>query len=199
MRRSHRLSAISFQLLAAVGVGIAVCLILGCAQPKRLAAVKPSHDELPVLAEIQPSAQQASVKVQGRDATGRTVLVPEFKEPPLTPEERAALGEKEPLVKLLQFEDLTRVPGSPVAGWAGGVDTHAAGYGRPATAYDIASVTTAQRGMCPAGIGIGGRAPPVGNLYHPTPPGAHPGPEERVTTAVDRPSHVARAQTRRDE
>jgi len=116
MRTTWRLLALAALLTA-----------LGCAAPeRRFEAVQPAPGELAPMPELDPG-MPVSVGIEGRGDAPRVVLVPDFKEPPLTPEERAALGEREDRIRRLDYTLPDDLPSPRVGRWLGGVQTAAHG------------------------------------------------------------------------
>lgn len=104
-----KIARISIPLLVIVG-------LLGCAAREKTAInVQPTTEELPDLAVAKPRTHQMDVAVEGRPGTPIEPLTPDFKEPELTPEERAALGRDEPTYEPLLYNLPGRAPGSTVA------------------------------------------------------------------------------------
>lgn len=94
--------------------------IAGCAAAeKRLAVLPPTPEELPDIQTHQESHVQASIVAERDPDQPRVVLVPDFKEPPLTPEEKVAIGKLDPPYKLLPYALRRRAPGSAVGDWGG--------------------------------------------------------------------------------
>jgi hypothetical protein len=115
--------------------------LAGCAQPKNPAiTAKPSSEELPV---IPPPVRtiEATVIVEGRAAEPRVQLVPEFKQPELTAEEKQALGIEPIHFKFLPYSVLPFPPGSRVGNWYGGVEAGSHDYSR------VWSLGSAYRGI----------------------------------------------------
>ncbi len=116
MRTTWRLLALA-ALLAAPG----------CVAPERRSGpVRPAPGELQAMPELDPG-MPVSVGIEGRGDAPRVVLVPDFKEPPLTPEERAALGEREDRIRRLDYTLPGDLPSPRVGGWLGGVQAGAHG------------------------------------------------------------------------
>ncbi|MEW6199382.1 MAG: hypothetical protein AB1601_12065 [Planctomycetota bacterium] len=128
-------------LLVAVGL----TLVPGCARQEAAIAAKPTVDELPRIPELEPKLP-AVVVVEGWDHSSRARLVPAFESPPLTEEERRALGRDVPSFKFLPYADARPPVGSRVGWWVGGVETHAFGAGRPDTALNPATSVTGVAG-----------------------------------------------------
>ncbi len=100
--------------IAGLEVMLFALLTAGCAsEPKRVAAA-PSPDELPNLPTREDSYVQASIGADRDRDQPRHVLVPEFKEPPLTQEEKEATDQLDPPYKPLLFAYKRRVPGYAV-------------------------------------------------------------------------------------
>jgi hypothetical protein len=116
-----------------LGIG-ALCGLLwlasGCAprQQQRAVTATPSPEELPRFTKLERIIP-ANVQIEHRGIDPRLKLVPELKEPELTAEEKAALGETEPLFKFLLYGEPSRPAGSRVAPWYGGVAAYVYGYG----------------------------------------------------------------------
>jgi len=120
----------------------------GCVRPAP-AVVTPHEGELFTL-EKPEQIIPASIGVEGRGEEARVRLVPEFKEPELTPEEKAAIGMRPDPVNWLEFyepqPDVIRVlpdlGGGAIAigGWGG------AGVQRDA-ARRVAAQSTARKAV----------------------------------------------------
>lgn len=105
----------------------ALLAVLGCAAPERRSgAVPPAPGELATMPELDPG-MPVSVGIEGRGDAPRVVLVPDFKESPLTPEERAALGEREDRIRRLDYTLPDDLPSPRVGRWLGGVQAAAHG------------------------------------------------------------------------
>jgi hypothetical protein len=112
-----------FELVAVVLLGAGV----GCVRHGP-AAVAPHQGELLTL-EKPEQIVPASIGVEGRGEEARVRLVPDFKEPELTPEEKAAIGVRPDPVNWLEFyeprPDVMRVlpdlggGAIAIAGWGG--------------------------------------------------------------------------------
>ena len=93
---------------------------LGCASAeKRVGVLPPTPEELPDIPTQQDSHVQASIAAERDPDQPRFVLVPDFKEPPLTPEEKEATGKLDPPYKLLPYALHRRAPGQTVGDWGG--------------------------------------------------------------------------------
>lgn len=180
---------------------IIVCIALagatGCAQRDVAVTAQTTAAELPDFSALEP-IQQANVAVEGQAHASRLHWVPEFKEPELTDEERAALGEDMSDFKFLLY-DLGPVPNTGVGPWWGGVEAHAHGRGGvearsawPTSVAGVAGWGGASTGAIPGDYRRAG----VYDAREPRPPvtGAA-GP----TVATDRARRVADHQTRRVE
>ncbi len=100
-----------------------VCLgIVGCASQDKAVTADPTPEELPRMPEVRQHYAQGDVKVPGRRQTPRAVLTPDFEEPPLTPEERAAVGEDKPEYEPLLHPYRGHIVGTGVGNWYGGQD-----------------------------------------------------------------------------
>ncbi len=170
-----------------------VCVLtLGCAARNPALTATPTSEELPEIAN-PGDATPIEVAVQGAQATPPR-LVPDFRLPPLTPEEQAALGESRPHRKFLPFNSFQSFPGR-VGTWFGGVSTAASGDGGPATRVggpvSVAGVT-----------GAGGAATAtdpvpahVAGVHSGQPGPSKAGPESGVSTETDPvPKRISRRQ-----
>lgn len=176
----------------------ALCVACGCAQRTQTITVAPSHDELPNLTELEPISPVTAV-AEGRTDEPRIQLVAPFKEPELTPEEQAVLGQRREVIKLLLYQVPDYRPGTRVGTWFGGVRTLAHGRGG-ADAVSGGSTsgvsTTGARGGAVSGVDtFGSHIAATGTAAQ----GAgQSGPESGLRVDVDRPSQVAGHKTRRD-
>ncbi len=178
---------------------LSVAVLAGCAQRDAAVTATPTADELPELAYLKPFIP-ANIIVEGRDHSAPLVqLVPDFSEPELTAEERAALGQDGPEYKFLLYG---RPPFGPTVGpWYGGVTTLAGGRGGPSLGLvgpkTIAGAARANFG----GVAIG--IDPLGSHVAGVATGRRPAGiiAERggVTVGEDRPSKIARHHTHRDQ
>ncbi len=101
--------------------GLTLLTAVGCAAPeRRLEPLRPAPGELQPMPELDPGVP-VSVGIEQRGAAPRVVLVPDFKEPPLTPEERAALGQREDRMRRLDYALRDELPSPRVGRWWGGV------------------------------------------------------------------------------
>lgn len=143
-----------------------LALLGGCASKREAARVKPSPDEMPQLAELRVKTQQASVYAEGQRGAPRLALVPDFKEPELTAEERAALGQRELVYRPLLYPDAVRSPNRPVGNMYAEVETFAWGRGGAAAYRDfatyVAGVTTDWESM---EVGYTLPVAPAGTIY----------------------------------
>ena len=117
--------------------GVSVALLAGCAtqRPSVSTSTPPTVEELPQLAHLERTLP-AVITVEQAERTPRWPLVPELKEPELTPEERRLLTLEVPEFKFLPYADQRLRPESPVAPWLGGVTTGANGAAFPETVSD---------------------------------------------------------------
>ncbi len=93
-----------FASLALLGVAV------GCRQADRAIFTPPSLAELPAFAQLEPKLA-AIVGVESAWDMPRTVIVPQYEEIALTPEEREALGERDlPEPDVLLFYRAPRRP-----------------------------------------------------------------------------------------
>lgn len=107
------------------GLGLAI----GCAQNDQVVTARPTPEELPNLPEVYATPIQASIAVEDQVYRPRAQLVPDFKEPELTPEEKAALGEDWQPYKPLLAAEMLRSSESLQGTWYGGQETYAWGIG----------------------------------------------------------------------
>jgi hypothetical protein len=92
----------------------------GCASSeKRLSVLPPTPEELPDIPTRHESHVQASIAAERDPDQPRFILVPDFREPPLTPEEKAATGKLDPPYRLLPYALRRRAPGQAVGDWGG--------------------------------------------------------------------------------
>lgn len=182
---------------SAPGLSVYVIVVLwatgGCARPAAT-TVAPTQDELPKLVETE-RILPISVAVEGRHEEPRVLLVPEFKEPELTPEERAALGEEPEPINWWEFYRPFR-PGR-VSRDFGGVSANVHGVGGAAAGL------TGFRPLTIMGPGLGGVATGAHNerlaRYGTGPAGARPGgqgPVSGVRVGEGPPSRISAHQTR---
>jgi hypothetical protein len=174
-------------MIVRLGSAVLVCalaLVCGCAQRNQAIAAKPTTDELLRLKEKETPIQ-AIVTIEGRNRQASVRLVPDFKPPDLTPEERAALGEQPLDYKFLPYRDRTLPYGSHVGPWFAGIDTATLGQGG-------SSVRIAERTSVTGIVGWGGVAtwtdparPGVTGLADPRRPAAFVGAPEMVTIETD--------------
>lgn len=177
---------------------VALMLLAGCTQPARSVAVAPLHEELPNLAAVGVSTQQATVKVQGLETEPRIPLTPDFKEPPLTAEEKLALGEREPAFKLLPYE-VRRRAGSIVLPTDGGLETAAWGWGGADAATGPFSTPFAVADWGGPAVGIETNPYAGTGTIRPEFRQRWNGPDASLQTGVDRPARKARAMYRSDK
>ncbi len=112
----------------------ALWLIAGCAQAPKATTVGPTTDELPQYKQLDPTVY-AIVDIEHRTTESQVHLVPDFKEPELTPEEKAATGKGEPVYRYLPFPAPDERTNSLVAPWYGGITTLQHGHGGGDAAY----------------------------------------------------------------
>jgi hypothetical protein len=82
----------------------------------------PSSEELPVLRRVE-RVSQAAIAIEGGPVLTESRLVPDFKEPELTAEEKAALGPEPVHFKFLPYNELSLPPGSILGPWYAGIST----------------------------------------------------------------------------
>lgn len=177
-------------------VGCLLALASGCAQNNQAIAAKPTTDELLQLKERETPVQ-ATVAVEDRDHQAAMQLVPDFKQPELTPEERAALGQEPLDYKFLPYRDRTLPLGSPVGPWFAGVETATAGYGRPSIIIAPRTSVTGIVGWGGVMTGVDPFRPGVTSVGYERAHAATVGPEQTVTIETDpTASTVARSKPR---
>gem|GEM_PF-2860692 len=172
------------------------CWLVGCVGDNAAVTVAPSHDELPTIAAAEPSVP-ITVAVERPAAPAGPRLVPILKEPELTPQEAAAIGQPAVEFKFLPYNELWLQPGAPIGSWWGGVRTAMSGRGGPASI----------RGAATRGVGVAGWGGPA-TAAHPLPAqigGVLPAkpsrylarPESGVIVGTDpRPSRVGQRKSR---
>ena len=107
---------------------LALGLFVGCAQRKNAVTAMPSDDELPKFSESH-TAQQGTVTAEPGAPDQRPHLVPNYREPELTPEEKLALGPEPLSYKFLPY-NIESIPlGSTVSPYVAGVATDVSGRG----------------------------------------------------------------------
>lgn len=169
--------------LATVVCSIAA-LSCGCGQPNQALSAKPTTDELLQLKEKETPIQ-AIVAVEERNRQATVHLVPDFKPPELTPEERAAIGQRPIDFKFLPYEDRTPPLGSHVGPWFAGVDTAAGGRGGVSTYVAPRTSITGVAGWGGVATWIDTFKPGVTGLAYPRQPAAVAGPPQSVTIETD--------------
>ncbi len=178
---------------------LAILIASGCAAPKRdttAISAAPSTDELPRLMERE-GITPVSVGVSGGDSNApRYQLVPEFRPPPLTAEERAATAPEIEPYNFLEFYSPVD-PNRPVGGWTSGrIRAHGArggvaiGLGPSWFAYGVGARTLRSPGVVPASDAIGVSAPSHTDVGI--------GGDGRVTVGEGPPSHISSHQTRKE-
>jgi hypothetical protein len=186
--RSDQLSAISFRL-GTLGVCFAALYGLGgCAQPKNVAiTTKPSSEELPKLPRVE-TVSEAAVAVEGRPSETGLRLVPDFKEPELTPEEKAALGPEQVHFKFLPYNELSLPLGSHVGSWLGGLSTATDNPSRVAGLYDAQRRIAGVIGWGGASTGVDYYASDVSGTYNERDTTGLAGPRSGIVVGTDRSS-----------
>jgi hypothetical protein len=120
-------------------VAVLVCvagLLPGCAQRNQAITAQPTAEELPV-SEQHTSTSAMVVGVEHRPVESTARLVPDFKSPEPTAEEKAALGEEPPRHNFLPY-NVFRTFGTHVGTWFGGLSTATSGLRGAAVAVDPA-------------------------------------------------------------
>ena len=187
-------------LLGVILVGGLAGSIVGCAQRASTVTAMPTDDELPPMKQAQSGNLQVSVKVEGRQEEPGVPLVPSFKEPELTAEERAALGKDGPVFHPLLFMDAVRSPGSTVGSWYGGVEAYTWGRGGFDVFLDRPAVMPHRvTDWGGADVGIGSGSAMAGATYPPIRPITETGRESGVEVGIDRPSTISAHEERRDK
>ena len=177
-------NAVTAVILAVVLGGLA-----GCAQRNEAISTAPAHEELPTLTHVERIVPAKVAVEHRRDALDQ--LVPEFVEPQATPEELAALGQREELfsylpynLKLRQFDRMAGPYDAGVTtgiGGLGGVRTGSAYYGPVWGISGHGGVTT---GSDTFGSYIAQR-------YLARQPASAVGPREEVRVETGSASHIA--------
>jgi len=149
--------------------GLLLAWVAGCASGHKDMAVSapPTTEELPKITEIQRSIPAYVIR-ENPEHESRVRLVPEFVEPELTAEERAALGERSSDFKFLRYPDRREPPGSTVGSFYGGVATYSHGWGFPATGVYGRSAISGMAGWGGAGVGVdsfGSRVSAAGEFH----------------------------------
>jgi hypothetical protein len=164
-------------VIGLVGLGLA----LGCVQGERdrsLAAAQPTPDEVAPLPEMGRSPHQASVRVEGRFDKATLVLVPEYKVPEPTPEEKEILGIEEDDYEPLLYELSWRQTGNLTSFEFGGPETAVFGHSGGEYRTDIgnpidlnvwgnAMMSTAISAD-PRNYRVGPKPDPIGSYLHRT-------------------------------
>lgn len=158
----------------------------------RLHLIPPTTEELPVLVDLAPHPHQGTVGVEGAERPPRLVLTGDFTEPPLTPEEKRALGEEEPYYRPLLYE-APRAAGSLILPYSGGQEVAIAGMGGSDVGSDRAMRGVMAWGWGAQDVGISRAALPTGNLYDQVPTQTGTTPEAWLGVGYDRPPSKARA------
>ncbi len=113
-------------LLSLSGV---LALLAGCASKNVAISAPPTSDELPNLSRLERRLP-VRVDVEGRSHyEARTQLVPDIREPELTPEEREIMGKQEIVLRQLPYALANKPVESHVAPWYNDLRTGAQGYG----------------------------------------------------------------------
>lgn len=196
--RSCQLSAISFQLRA-VGVCLAIPFgLTGCGPPKNVAiTTKPSTEELPTIPQVE-HISQATVAVEGGPMPTEFRLVPEFKPPELTAEEKAALGPAAVHFKFLLYNELSLPLNSTVGPWQGGIATAVDQPSRVAGLFDRQRPLTGVAGWGGATTFVDVYPSRVAGTYSPHAASALAGPRSGIVVGTDPlPSRVARREPRK--
>ncbi len=179
-------------VLGIVIVGVLASLLSGCAQQSTAIMVKPSPDESPRLDELQPLPNSMTVRVPGRDEQPLVTLTPTFKEPELTPAERAALGQDLNPYKPLLYALPYRQPGQTVGNFDGGQSVATWGHGGSVGAIEPTPTKYATGHWGGQAVGVihwSATSAAVGPLRS----GAQRiGPWEQQTTAVEAAAQKAR-------
>lgn len=183
--------------VCAVAATLIFALLGGCSQgAHRLAAVDPSPEELPKIQLQNDSYVQASIQTERDPGDVRVVLVPQFKEPPLTKEEKEATGKYDPPYRLLPYELTIRKPGylrGPYVGLevsTGPYDRHI-GVGTRDVAARAGAAEFPNVGVDPFVVHYRGIAPPTRSAYS--------GPEEHADVGIGDTKEHAHAKQRRGE
>lgn len=125
----------------------------GCAETQSAALVQPSPDEIPKF-EKRGGKFPVTVGVEGKNEQPTRLIVQKMEPPPLSAEERTALGQHEPIVDYLAL--YRPAPGPRVAVWSGSVDVgingETARFGRSVTASRITGVDPMGYGGARTGI-----------------------------------------------
>ena len=187
-------------LLGVILIGGLAWSVGGCAQRNPALTAMPTDDELPPMKQARSGNLQVAVKVEGRQEEPVVPLVPSFKEPELTAEERAALGKDGPIFSPLLFMDAVRSPGSTVGSWYGGTEAYTWGRGGYEAFQDRPALMPHRAtGWGGADVGIGSGSAMAGATYPPIRPITETGRDSGVEVGIDRPSTVSTHEERRDK
>jgi hypothetical protein len=162
------MSASILRNLLAAGAFVA---LVGCTHSQRATGPRATPDELPSFTESS-STIAASVEVDGQHDLPSVVLVPEFTEPELTPEEREILGPEQVKFDFLRLYSPALGPEHGVAPWPDPLRTGS--YGRTG----VSAAHGPARSISETGYGRGGAD--VGSQGQPR----HIGSASRFSTGV---------------
>jgi len=175
-----------------------VCgLLAGCAQQNPAITAMPSKAELPKLEPVQRRTQ-AAVTAEGRGTESRFHLVPDFKEPELTAEEKAVLGLDKLHYKFLPYNELSRPAGSRVSNEYAGVSTATDRRVHVWSFYDPHGRLTGVAGRAGGTTGVDVSGSPVVGTYRPREAAALVGPASGVVVETDNASSLVAERQPRD-
>ena len=135
----------------------AFAALVGCTHSQRATGPRATPDELPSFTESS-STIAASVEVDGSHDMPSVVLVPEFIEPELTPEERKILGPEQVKFDFLRLYSPALGPEHGVAPWPDPVRTGSYGRGGVGAARGLAR-TVSGTGNGRGGADVGSQGP----------------------------------------
>jgi hypothetical protein len=163
-------------------LAVACLLALGCAARNPALTATPTTEELPTIADPGDATPIEVAIADPLPSPPR--MVPEFRLPPLTPEEQAALGETKSHRKFLAFNTFPSFPPG-VGTWFGDIRTAVSGRGGPATHVGNAVSVTGVNGTGGAATAHDPVAAQVSGVNGARPAAGRTGPDGGVVTETD--------------
>lgn len=184
--------------VAAFAGAVAVVLLAGCAPQNPAITAKPTPAELPDIPPFERTIPVA-VAVEGQRPESRVHLVPDFKEPELTADEKQALGIEPIRFKFLPYSDLAPPVGSSVGPWYARVETAADNYAPIGGVYETRTRSVGVLGTGEAMTGRDRLACRVSGSYAAGRPAVLSGPPVAIVVETDTAASSVAGRKPRDE
>lgn len=172
-------------------LGVTTLLVLGgcAAKENKVSATTPSLDELPNFEESRNRDTSAVVAVEKDDRITKIRAVGEYKEPPLTTDERAAVdyGTEEVFDDDLVFFRRPRGAADGIYPGFGGITVGVQGMAGPRVQYNRVENRFGRYGLAGRHGGVGNVTVDIADVYDARPNSAARGPASDLTIGVSKP------------